>query len=271
MTEPIAIAGQGGGTNVIGLAAAMYGLAKRRRVAAIIGTSASGLCALALAMGVDEERLQSQLEGACSRNRLVGGSVFNLLRFGAWSDGSEFRRNAALLIDDGAEMGDAKIPVACVVADTWTRSARIFSSWSTPKARVLDVACATAAIPYVFQRVRIRGDGCGHEYVDGGLVKNLAARDVDRFCLPVVSLRCVGGGVEFARQPRNAAERFLANAELLMEASNTAWESRHPRSVIVDVPAEDGFDFNLVHEDCLRRRRKGALAVSRAPLPGGSE
>ena len=265
--EPIAIAGQGGGTNVIGLAAAMYGLARRREIGVGVGTSASGLAVLALCLGVDEERLQSQLEGACSRGRLIQGSPFNLLRHGAWSDGAEFRRNAGLLIDDKAEMGDAKIPVACVVADTWTRTARLFSSWGTPRANVLDVACATAAIPYVFKRVRIRGDVLGHEYVDGGLVKNLASRDADRFGLPVVSLRGVDSGIETARRPANAAERFMANAALLMQASNTAWESRHPRSITIDIPMEDGFNFNLERKDCVRRRKTGADAVARARLP----
>lgn len=262
----IALAGQGGGSNVIGMTRAMRVLSRRAEIGVGIGTSASGLAILSLALGLDETRVDSQLEGACSRNRIVDGGPFNLLRHGAWSDGSEFRRNAALLIDDVAEMGDALFPVACVVADTWTRSAKVFSSWGTPKARVIDVACATAAIPYVFKRVKVRGDGCGHEYVDGGLVKNLASSELDRFGLPVVSLRC--GSPDYApRQPKSAVDRLLANAALLMEASNTAWTSDHPQSVVIDVPAEDGFNFNLTHEDCVRRRRLAENAVRAAVLP----
>jgi len=266
----VSIAVTGGGTNVIPLAAALFAIIRRlvsegRHPRALVGSSAGGLSVLGAAMGIDEERLQAQLEGACSRGRLIDGGAHNLLTIGAWASMREFRRNAELVIGPDTRLGSARIPVACVVSDQWTGRPRLISSWEHPNVLAVDLACATAAIPYVFERQKIRGLD-DHHYVDGGLAKNLASDELDRFGCPVVSLRLL-------EQPRVPAEpngplgRLLANAELLMHASNHAWESAHPGSIVVDVPGENGFDFDLSRADSVRRRKAGQLAGETCRLP----
>jgi predicted acylesterase/phospholipase RssA len=273
MTAPssdVSLAVTGGGTNVIALAAALYAILRRlsqqgRRARALVGSSAGGLSVLGAAFGVDEERLQAQLEGACSRNRLIGGGPHNLVLLGAWASMTEFRRNAALVLGADARLGDARIPVACMVSDQWTGRPRLVSSWEHPGASAVDLACATAAIPYVFERQKIRGLD-DHHYVDGGVAKNLASDELDRFCCPVVSLR-LQTPARAPAEPSGPLGRLLANAELLMHASNNAWESGHPGSIVVDVPGENGLDFDLSRDDCVRRRRAGQLAGEGCALP----
>jgi predicted acylesterase/phospholipase RssA len=272
-SSDVSLAVTGGGTNVIALAAALYAIVRRlsqerRQVRALVGSSAGGLSVLGAAFGVDEERLQAQLEGACSRNRLIDGGPHNLVMFGAWASMVEFRRNASLVLGGDARLGDARTPVACMVSDQWTGRPRIVSSWEHPGASAVDLACATAAIPYVFERQKIRGLD-DHHYVDGGVAKNLASDELDRFGCPVVSLR-LQSPARLPAEPRGPLGRLLANAELLMHASNNAWESDHADSIIVDVPGENGLDFDLLREDCVRRRRAGQLAGEgcRLPPPG---
>lgn len=268
----VSLAVAGGGTNVIPLGAALYAVVRRllqahRRVRALVGSSAGGLSVLAAAMGVDEERFQAQLEGACSRGRLIEGSPVNLVTFGAWASMAEFRRNAELVIGPNTRLGEAKTPVACMVGDHWTGRPRLVSSWDHPDVFAVDLACATAAIPYVFERQKIRGLD-DHHYVDGGLAKNLASDEVDRFGCPVVSLRPVVPEW-MPREPKGPLGRLLANATLLQHASNNAWGSAHPESIVVDVPGEDGFDFDLTRADCVRRRAAGQQAGETCKLPGG--
>lgn len=270
----VCLAVAGGGTNVIPLAAALFAamrrLAKARRtVKALVGSSAGGLSVLGAAMGVDEERLQAQLEGACSRGRLVEGSPLNLAMVGAWATMAEFRRNAELVIGADTRLGSARIPVACMVGDHWTGKPLLVSSWEHPDVLAVDLACATSAIPYVFARQQIRGlpDALAtHHYVDGGVAKNLASDELDRFGCPVVSFRPLSMDLPPA-EPVGPLGRLLANARLLMHASNNAWESRHPDSVIVDVPCEDGLNFSLSRADCVRRRLAGQRTGEICKLP----
>jgi len=271
----VAIAVAGGGTNVIGLHRALRGVLRRLdaadvHVAALLGASAGGLASLAVAFDADEERTDSQLEGACSRGRLIAGGPLTLFTRGAWATMDEFKRHAALILPGDPTLGEAKVAVGCMVADLWTRQPRMLSSWTTPNAKAIDVGGASAAIPLVFERQKVRGIGNDHDHVDGGVVKNLPADEADRFHCPVISLRPAIGPVE-AREPKGPLGRMLACAALLHHSANHGWESDHPDSVVIDVPGGDGFDFHVDHTEAVRRRRLGDQAARTARLPWGIE
>lgn len=268
----VAIAVPGGGTNVITFAAMLYAIIRRLHAAGvpvlgIVGSSAGGLACLAAAFAVDEERLQAQLEGACSRNRLISGNPLNLLTRGAWATTAELRRNAELILPPKATLGQAKIPVGVVVGDQWTGAPRVISSWEHPNANAVDAGVVTASIPYVFEAGRIRGVD-DHDCVDGGLSANLHSEAMDRFRCPVISIRPLIKPAKPAK-PKGALGRLMANARLLHHAANHAWDSDHPQSVYVDVPVSDGFDFDLDRPECLRRRNVGERAGRECRLPGG--
>ena len=272
----VCIAAAGCGTNVIGihkgLRVVMRRLAvdasRRRRVRALIGTSGGGLAVLGAAFGVDEERMDSQLEGASSHNRLIAGNPVNLLMRGGWASMDEFRRNAELVLPAGARLGQAQTPVACVVGDTHTGEPRVISSWEHPDVDVIDLACCTAAVPVLFEEQRCRGLD-DHDYVDGGIAANLMAEALDRFDVPVISLR-PAASMAAAAKPKGPLGRLIALARLLHHPSNNAWASRHPDRVVVDIPGGDGFDFSLDHAECARRRKVATLAAEAAHLPGGT-
>lgn len=271
----VAIAVAGGGTNVIGLRRALRGIRRRLRaanvhVAAMVGTSAGGLAVLAEAFctEAEDERIDSQLEGACSRDRLIRGGPLTLATKGAWATMEEFKRHAALLLPGDPTLQQARVPVGCVVGDLWTQRPRLLSTWTTPLARAWDVAAATAAIPLVFERQRVRGAGDDHEYVDGGVSKNLAADELDHLGIPVIALRPAILPAT-AKEPEGPMGRLLATAGLLHHAANHAWESDHPDSVVIDVPGGDGFDFDVDHTEAVRRRRIADEAAEAARLPWG--
>jgi predicted acylesterase/phospholipase RssA len=269
----VAIAVAGGGTNVIGLHRALRVVMARLAaadvaVAGLFGASAGGLAALAVAFGTDEQRVDSQLEGACSRGRLVRGGPLTLLARGAWATMDTFKQQAALVLPGDPLLTDATIPVGCMVSDLWTRQPRLLASWSTPHAHAIDVAAATAAIPLVFERQKVRGIGTQHDHVDGGVVKNLPADEADRFGCPVISLRPAVGHHE-PREPKGPLGRLLACAELLHHSANHGWESDHPESVVIDVPGGNGFDFDVDHDEAVRRRRVATIAADAARLPWG--
>lgn len=274
--EGVCIAASGCGTNVIGIHKGLRGVmrrlardgSRRRHIKALIGTSGGGLAVLGAAFGADEERMDSQLEGACSFNRLIAGNPVNLLMRGGWASMDEFRRNAELVLPRGARLGQAKIPVACVVGDTHTGEPRVISSWEHPEVDVIDLAAATAAVPILFEEQRVRGLD-DHDLVDGGVAANLMAEALDRFGVPVISLRPAPAKVKPAK-PRGLLGRLIALARLLHHPSNNAWASRHPDSVVVDIPGGDGFDFSLDHDECVRRRKLAEQAVAAASLPGGT-
>lgn len=258
---------------MIGLHRALRGVLRRLarenvQVVALFGASAGGLASLAVAFGADEERTDSQLEGACSRGRLIAGGPLTLFTRGAWATMDEFRRHAALILPGDPTLGAAKIPVGVMTSDLWTRQPRLLSSWGTPGAKAVDAGGATAAIPLVFERQKVRGVGDDHDHVDGGVVKNLPADEADRFHCPVISLRPAIGPVE-AREPKGPLGRMLACAALLHHSANHGWESDHPDSVVIDVPGGDGFDFNVDHTEAVRRRWLGDQAAATARLPWG--
>lgn len=270
----VAIAVAGGGTNVIGLHRALRVVVRRCvdagvEVAALLGASAGGLSVLSVAFGADEARVDSQLEGACSRGRLVKGGPLNVVTRGAWATMAEFRRNAELVLPGDPVLSAARIPVGVMTSDLWTRRPRLLASWSTPDVRAVDAGCATACIPLVFERVRVRGLADAHDLVDGGLVKNLPADEADRFGCPVIALR---PAIEppAARRPDGPLGRLMAMAELLHHSANHAWESDHPESIIIDVPGGDGFDFDVTHDEAVRRRKVADAAARAARLPWGA-
>jgi predicted acylesterase/phospholipase RssA len=269
----VAIAVAGGGTNVIGLYRALRVIRRRLaaanvKVAATVGTSAGGLAVLADANDTDEERTESQVEGACSRGRLVRGGPLSLAIKGGWATMDEFKRHAQLLMPGDPTLAQAKTPVGVVVGDLVTRRPRLLSSWTTPDARAWDCAAATAAIPLVFERQRVRGCGVDHDFVDGGVAKNLASDELDHLGVPVISIR-PRADLADAHEPKGPLGRLLAVASLLHHASNHAWESDHPDSVVVDVPGGDGFDFDVDHAEASRRRRVADIAARAARLPWG--
>jgi predicted acylesterase/phospholipase RssA len=264
--SPISLAAQGGGSNAIQLAEFVYTIAKRRPIAALAGASAGALAVLGYASGVTLERLQNQLEGALSRNRLVSGGFHNFLFYGAWTSGRELRRNVELVIDPQMTLGDVTTPVAISVADRYTRRPVIVTSWQNQRVNVVDLVCATAAIPRVFPSQKIRGIGNDHDHVDGGIVNNLPADSLDRFGLPVVSASFYNAQPT-PQRPTGFLGECLADLELALYASSNAYESKHPKSVVVHVEPEDGFNFALERKDCLRRRQLGKYAAENARLP----
>jgi predicted acylesterase/phospholipase RssA len=243
----------------------VYALGERRPLAALSGASAGALAILAYALGLSLERVQNQLEGACSRNRLISGGPHNLLFHGAWTDGAELRRNIGLLIDKDTILRDVRIPVAVSVGDRWTRRPVVVTSWNYPTVNVLDLACQTAAIPRVFPAKTIRGIGNEHTYVDGGTANNLPASSLDRFGLPVISASF--NNPSTSKKPNGFIDECLADLDLVMYASSNAWVSKYPKSRVVQVEAANGFDFNLSRQECLRRRALGRYAAENAVLP----
>lgn len=264
MEQDIDVVVAGGGSNVCGLAGALYTANARRRIARVAGTSAGGLAALALAFGVEEVRFRSQLEGSLDGDRLLDGSAFGIMRRFGWCKGEALRRAAGILVGEFTRLGDAKIPVAVVVADLYERRPRVLSSWGTPDVFAVDAAVATAAIPFVFQAQRIRGIGNDHLYVDGGTVKN-AAFDLfdDAPTRPTVGIRPRAGRV-FPRPVGTIGTYVKAMGSLLLWSADNAHGSSKASSVVVDVDAEDGLDFSLSPEDVRRRWAAGVTAAGAA-------
>jgi predicted acylesterase/phospholipase RssA len=269
MKHEVDVVVAGGGSNVCGLAGALYTIAARRRVARVAGTSAGGLAALALAFGVPELRFRSQLEGSLDGNRLLDGSAFGFARRYGWCKGEALRTAAGILVGEHTRLGDSKMPVAVVVADLYERRPRILSSWGTPDVFAVDAAVATAAIPIVFQAQKIRGIGNDNLYVDGGTVKN-AAFDLfdDLPSRPTVGVRPRPGRT-FARPIASLGEYAKAMGGLLLWSADNAHGSTKSASLVVDVDAEDGLDFDLSPED-VRRRWAAGIAAAGAALPIGA-
>jgi predicted acylesterase/phospholipase RssA len=256
----------GGGSNCVSLGAALFELARTRTVARVAGTSAGGLVALALAFGVDPSRFRNQLEGSLHGNRLLDGGVVTLLRRFGWCRGDELRLAARILVGEGTRLGDAKIPVAVVVSDLYERRPRVLSSWGTPDVLAEDAAVATAAIPGVFAPQQVRGLGVGNRlHADGGIAINFAYDLFDDNPRPTIGLRPSTKplGPVPVRDVRSVA---LALGALFMWSSDNAHRSHKSNAVVVDVPAEDGLDFDLEAADVTRRWAAGVLAVRSAVL-----
>ena len=259
----------GGGSNVVSLGAALFEVARRRTVARVAGTSAGGLAALGLAFGVDETRFKAQLEGSLNGNRLLDGDIVNMMRRFGWCRGDALRKVARTLVGEGKRLGDASVPVAVVVCDLYERRPRVLSSWGTPNVLVEDAAVATSAIPGVFAAQEIRGLDVGNRlHVDGGVAVNFAYDLFDDDARPTVGLRPALGPV-VAEPVRGMRAYVLALGGLFMWASQNAHQSRKASGVVVDVPAENGLDFNLAPADVRRRWTAGLDAARSANLPGG--
>ncbi|MFO0447389.1 MAG: patatin-like phospholipase family protein [Pseudomonadota bacterium] len=251
----------GGGSNAVSLAAALYTIARRRKVCRVAGTSAGGLSALAFAYGVDETRLLRQFEGSLSGNRLLDGSVLGLARRYGWCKGDALRAAAAILVGgEHVRLGDAKIPVAVVAADLYERRPRVLSSWETPNVLAVDAAVATAAIPLVFQAQTIRGLDVGNRlHVDGGTVKNAAFDLFDDNARPTIGIRPRPSKTT-ATPVRSVGDYVKAMGSLLLWSADNAHESAKASGAVVDVDAEDGLDFDLSVEDVRRRWAAGVSA-----------
>lgn len=260
----------GGGSNCVSLGAALYELGQRRPIARVAGTSAGGLAALALAFGVDPVRFRNQLEGSLSGNRLLDGSIFNFARRFGWCRGEAMREVARILVGKGRRLGEAKIPVAVVVCDLYERRPRVLSSWGTPDVLAEDAAVGTSAIPVVFEAQTIRGLGVGNRlHVDGGTARNAAFDLFDDNPRPTIGIRPQPGRVE-ALPVRGIGAFAKAIGSLLLWSADNAHMSAQPNGVVVDVPAEDGLDFDLSPADVKRRWAAGVDAVRAANLPGGA-
>lgn len=253
----------GGGSNVVSLAAALYTIARQRKVCRVAGTSAGGLSALAFAFGVDETRLIRQFEGSLNGDRLLDGSVLGLARGFGWCKGDALRAAARVLVGEGKRLGDAKLPVAVVVADLYERRPRVLSSWATPDVLAEDAAVATAAIPLVFRAQQIRGLGVGNRlHVDGGTVKNAAFDLFDDIPeRPTIGIRPRPSSTT-ATPVRSLGDYVKAMGALLLWSADNAHASAKASGAVVDVDAEDGLDFNLSVEDVRRRWGRGVLAGS---------
>lgn len=260
---------QGGGSNVVGLAAAALELRTKARIARVAGTSAGGLVALALAFGVDPVRLRAMLEHYLQANRLIDGDLGCFLsRFG-WCRGDVLRKAVRDLIGEGARLGDAQLPVGIVVGDLFTRSPRVLSSWDTPEALVEDCAVATSAIPGVFATQTIRGIGAPTRlHVDGGVSMNFALDlfdDVpDR---PTIGLRPAPGPGDQPRPVKDLLAYLMALASLRQWASDNAYRSSKAHRVI-DVPGGDGLDFSVSVGEIHRRWEAGIKAARSATIGG---
>jgi hypothetical protein len=76
----VAIAVAGGGTNIIGLYKALRVLRRRLAVAGVtivaeVGSSAGGLAVLADAFDADEDRAESQIEGASTSPAMIAAPM----------------------------------------------------------------------------------------------------------------------------------------------------------------------------------------------------
>lgn len=255
----------GGGSNVVTLAAFTRRLKSRlnsfgSRIAAVSGSSAGGLVALATAFEVDDDVIENQIEGAVSRNRLLDGSLLLFPFRWNYGAGKELRRNAELLLG-GRKLGEAKMPVVVIVGDRTTGEPVQVASWSHPDVDVVDLACATAAIPRLFKPVKIRGIGDNHEYVDGGTAVNMPAFHLDGLGYPVISATLVDRS-EFVKPPENVIDEIKNEIRLFGYGRNHGFKSSHKLSRSVEIDAEDWLDFALTHEDCKRRREKGRWAAN---------
>lgn len=260
----------GAGSHVIDEAAAAFAIREKRIPARLLGTSAGGLVTLALAFDVPALRLRDVFDHWLVGNRLIDGSVFNLVQRYGWARGNALREAAADLIGEHTELGEARIPVGCVVFDYYMTQPRTVSSWENPKVLACDLAVATAAIPGAFGMQTIRGLGVGNRlHGDGGSAKNFAMDEFDDVPdRPTVGIRCKQPKLGEAVPIRGIPDACRAIAAGFMWASDNAHMSRKQDALIVDVPTNgSGLDFDLTLAERRARWDRGWAAGELANLP----
>lgn len=241
----------GGASNCVGLASALYELAKKREIARIGGTSAGSICAMAYAFGIPEAKIKYLLEYYLTKDRLLDGSIFNVPSGFGFCSGKAFSAALESVIDKKATLGDAKIPVFVVVTDMYQAKPVILSSWNSPKVSAIEAVVASSSLLPIFCARPITGANTGNRlYFDGGFAKNFAMDVFDDVPdRPTIGLRIkTADSIEPVRQ-WEFLKAAKAVARTMLYSSDNAHMSDKHTARIIDVEGRDGLDFSLTKDE----------------------
>ena len=237
------VAVSGGAAHLKELAGGLYALAERTEVLGCVGTSAGALASAAVAFGVGRKEMEDLLVDMLQGNKVLDTSVFAWQRYGLchWNVMKETVRK---VWGPNTRMGEAAIPLAVVVSDLYTRTPRVFSSWSTPFVKLDEVLPASSAIPFLAAAQTIPSAETGNRlYCDGGVADNFALDVFADKSEPTVGL-CL------YRQAEPSIERINGLKDYVLAVASLAlWESadvsaRDDDRVIAIQTTGSGFDFN---------------------------
>ncbi|MEX2504071.1 MAG: patatin-like phospholipase family protein [Egicoccus sp.] len=301
---------EGGGAKGVALAGAVAGLARGGvTFERIAGTSAGAVVAALLAAGMpadDLDRLARDLElrdlvpaGPLDRLGTVGQGLRGLsvlLELGlhdhrpmkAWLR----ERLSALGVEtfgdlrrdvDGDDLSGRRQYRLVLAAADITRARQVLLPWDyvdyglDPDAQpVVDAVAASAAIPLVFEPVRLPFPGEDEQavLVDGGLLSNFPVDVFDR--VDGRPPRWPTIGVKLSARPEGTAEIVqpvtgpVSYVRALVGTAVTAWDQRHledpdvvERTIFVDTTGYPSLDFDLEasrRAELAERGRAAALA-----------
>lgn len=257
------VAVSGGAAHIKELAGGLYALAEHTDIVGCVGTSAGSFVSAALAFGIPRGEMENLVVEMLQDNKVLDFSVFAWQRYGLcrWDKIKETIRS---VWGPGTRLGEAAMPLAVVVSDTYTKMPAVFSSWATPRVKLEEVLAASSAIPFLAAAQMIPSADTGNRlYCDGGVADNFALDIFADKSDPTVGL-CLYGQTSTDITPvRSLKDYVLAVASLaLWESADVA--ARTDERVIALKTEGSGFDFSQKPDEIRKGIESGRSQVLEA-------